>query len=271
MGSLAAPVVAGVVPQSTKVTYVSKLRHFKRWVVAGLMFITLTGLTLVMRPHWVTSWLSERLPEVVFSVETECPFVAVTIDDGPDAETTPLILDVLERHRAKATFFVITDRIAGNEQLLSRATTAGHELGNHMTRDETSHRLPAAIFKAELLRADAELQKFDGDLRWFRPGGGWVNQSMLHTVHEAGYRTALGSVYPFDATLSSPRFSAWYIRTNVRPGSVIVLHNGGSRGQRTVDALERILPTLKRKGLTVTTLSTLADLADGEGSCSQAF
>ena len=184
----------------------------------------------------------------------------MTIDDGPDEETTPLILDVLGRHGAAATLFVITDRIAGNEELLTRAIAAGHELGNHMTRDEPSHRLSISAFSTELQRADAKLSRFD-DVRWFRPGGGWFNTEMVEAARRVGYGTALGSVYPFDTMLPSPRFAVWYVRTQVRAGSVIVLHDGGARGRRTAAALEQILPALGQQGFSVVTLSALADMA----------
>ena len=84
---------------------------------------------------------------------------------------------------------------------------------------------------------------------------------MVEAARRAGYGTALGSVYPFDATLPSPRFVAWYVRTQVRAGSVIVLHDGGARGRRTAAALEQILPALERQSFSVTTLSALADMA----------
>ena len=235
-------------------------RRSQHWLITGVLLVALGSLIVFLRPHWVVSWLAKRSPDVLFFVETTRPVVALTIDDGPDEDTTPLILDVLDRHGAEATLFVITDRIAGNEELLTRAVSAGHELGNHMTRDGPSHRLPISVFSMELQRAGAELTRFD-DVRWFRPGGGWFNTEMVAAARRAGYGTALGSVYPFDTTLPSPRFVAWYVRTQVRAGSVIVLHDGGARGRRTAAALEQILPALERQGFSVTTLSALADMA----------
>jgi peptidoglycan/xylan/chitin deacetylase (PgdA/CDA1 family) len=235
-------------------------RRVTRWLLAGILLTALSGLTLFLRPHWVVSLLAKQYPDVLFAIETDKPAVALTIDDGPDEETTPLILDALERHGARATFFIITDRIPGNEALLRRAVAAGHELGNHMTRDERSRRLSSTAFATELLRADEKLRRFD-EVRWFRPGGGWFNDGMVEIARRAGYRTVLGSVYPFDAAVASAGFAAWHVKTQARPGSVIILHDGGARGRRTVAALELILPALERHGLAVTTLSGLADTA----------
>lgn len=235
-------------------------RRVTRWILAVVLVAVLSSLTLFSRPHWIVSPLAKRHLDVLFAIETDQPVVALTIDDGPDEETTPLILDVLERHKATATFFVITDRIAGNETLLTQAVSAGHELGNHMTRDERSRRLSSTAFATQFLRAHEELRRFD-EVHWFRPGGGWFNDGMVEIARRAGYRTVLGSVYPFDAALPSSRFAAWYVTTQARPGSVIILHDGGARGRRTAVALERILPALERQGFTITTLSALAGLA----------
>ena len=96
-------------------------------------------------------------------------------------------------------------------------------------------------------------------VRWFRPGSGWFNTDMLSIVHQHDYRCALGSVYPFDPQIPSARFAARYVLANVRPGSIIVLHDYGTRGERTLIALSTILPELRDRGWRVVTLSELVD------------
>jgi peptidoglycan/xylan/chitin deacetylase (PgdA/CDA1 family) len=71
-------------------------------------------------------------------VDTRAKAVALTLDDGPDAATTPAILDLLRQHGARATFLLITSRVPGNEELVRRMLAEGHEIGNHMPRDEPS-------------------------------------------------------------------------------------------------------------------------------------
>jgi peptidoglycan/xylan/chitin deacetylase (PgdA/CDA1 family) len=228
----------------------------KRWLPVALAVLLSLLLVVPLRPRWLVERLAERSPDVVYFVDTQRPMVALTIDDGPDSAATPLILDILKRHNAHATFFIITEKVPGNERLLQRMVAEGHEVGNHLTRDEPSIRLPSDAFEAELLTAHRELLRF-AEPRWFRPGGGWFNDRMLSTARRHGYRCALGSVYPFDATIPSARFAAWYVLANARRGSVIVLHDGGARGRRTAAALERILPELDRRGLEAGTLSIL--------------
>jgi peptidoglycan/xylan/chitin deacetylase (PgdA/CDA1 family) len=181
----------------------------------------------------------------------------LTLDDGPDAVTTPLILAELERHRARATFFLIAERVRGREQLVQQLVAAGHELGNHFTRDWPSIRLGAGEFERDLQDAHGLLAPH-GPVHWARPGSGWYSQAMIATMARQGYRCALGSVYPYDAMIPSAAFSRWHILRNVRPGAIIVLHDGGARGRRTVRVLRAVLPELQRRGFRVVTLSELA-------------
>ncbi|MEE9216783.1 MAG: chitin deacetylase family protein [Anaerolineales bacterium] len=198
---------------------------------------------------------------MTYSVQTEEPVVALTIDDGPDASTTPAILDLLHEYGAAATFFVITERIPGNEQLLERMIEEGHELGNHMTNEEPSIRLGREGFAADLGAADSTLSQFD-EIRWVRPGSGWFTANMIDTVESLGYRMALGSVYPFDHLIPSSWFASEFILWRIRPGDVIVLHDHRWRGERTADTLNRVLPELIDRGYRIVTLSELVDIGE---------
>lgn len=216
----------------------------------------LLGGVLFTQPRWLIA-LARGSDGVLFFVDGADSAVALTIDDGPDGATTPGILEVLARHRARATFFLISSRVPGNDSLIARIVAEGHELGNHLTHDEPSIRLGAGAFEAALVEADSVLSRF-GSLRWFRPGAGWYSDTLVAIARARGYRCALGSVYPYDALIPWPEFAAFQIRSTVRGGDVIVLHDGGARGRRTAAVLERILPALARRGLNVVTLSELA-------------
>lgn len=213
----------------------------------------------VFQPGWVVQMLASYWPNVLYAVDTQQPVVALTIDDGPDPVTTPKILELLAEHKARATFFVIGDRIAGNEALVNRVIAENHELGNHMMADEPSVQLSPAEFEQRMLAADEILSEF-AEIRWFRPGSGWYNRQMLSTLEKYGYQTALGSVYPFDPHIPSAWFAVQNVLWNVQPGSIIILHDTGERGQRTLATLEAILPELSRQGYQVVTLSDLTRL-----------
>jgi peptidoglycan/xylan/chitin deacetylase (PgdA/CDA1 family) len=181
----------------------------------------------------------------------------LTLDDGPDPATTPLLLAELRRYGARATFFLITDRVHGRERLVRRMVAEGHEIGNHLTDDRASIRLAEDEFARDVEESGRVLARF-GPVRWARPGSGWYSQAMVGTLTRHGYRCALGSVYSYDATIPWVAWSVWYIRRNVRPGAILVLHDGGARGERTIRILRAVLPYLHSRGFRVVSLSELA-------------
>lgn len=209
--------------------------------------------------HWKVRHLARDNPRVLYQVETQAKAIALTIDDGPDATTTPKILRVLEHYGAHATFFIITSRVPGNEELLRRIVAEGHELGNHLVRDEPSLKLPPAEFERQLVESHAVLSPFQTQ-RWFRPGSGRYDGRMLSTLEAHGYRCALGSVYPFDPQIRWSWFSKRFILSNARPGSVIILHDWDSKGRRTIKTLSNVLPVLVKRGYRVVTLTELESL-----------
>ena len=232
---------------------------------AGIALILIASLVAaLLHPARVVRWLAKKRPEVFYRLETDEPLVALTIDDSPHATVTPRILDTLAEYGAHATFFVIGDRVPGNEAILRRIVAEGHELGNHLMTNAPSIRLSAAEF-AEHLRQMHELLAPYGPVRWFRPGSGWYSGRMLDQLRTHDYRCAMGSAYAYDCQIPSARFVGWQVRRHVRPGAVIVLHDGAGTGPQTVVVLRRALPELARRGYRVVTLSELAALDVARG------
>src|SRR5919107_2903367 len=225
--------------------------------IAHLLGLLSVVAAALLRPGPVVRWLSQLFPDVLFQEANAGPLVALTFDDSPHATSTPRILDVLAAHDARATFFMIGEHVAGNEDVVRRLIAEGHELGNHMLSDAPSARLSAAEFERQLRQMHELLTGF-GPVRWFRPGHSWFNRRMLDQLHRHGYRCAMASAYAYEFLPISAPYAARHILLNVRPGGVIVLHDGPADQERTVAVLERILPALRHRGYQVVTLSELA-------------
>jgi peptidoglycan/xylan/chitin deacetylase (PgdA/CDA1 family) len=230
--------------------------RYTPYLAAAIGLLMVVAAALWTGPRWIVPRIAARSPGCLYTVPTRERAVALTLDDGPDAAHTPEVLEVLRANEARATFFLISGHVPGHEALVASVVAAGHELGNHLTRDERSIRLPPEAFEGAVREAGAVLGRF-ARVRWLRPGGGFYDAAMLRTIGQAGYECALGSLYPYDAHLPSVRVAAAYVLANARPGSVIVLHEGGARGQRTAETLRRVLPALRARGYRVVTLSEL--------------
>jgi peptidoglycan-N-acetylglucosamine deacetylase len=224
--------------------------------------LTVVGSALTALPRLMAQWAQLQSPDVLFHADISRPAVALTIDDGPSAATAE-ILDVLREHGVGATFFVIGSHLTEHPDLVARMVAEGHELGHHMLYDERSIALPADTFAARFDAVDSMLDELGGS-RVFRPGSGWFDQQMVEQAAERGYRTVLGSVYPFDAHLPSVRFASWYLLQNLVPGAIVVLHDGADRGARTAEVLRRVLPELHRQGYAVVSVSDLLAMKAAE-------
>jgi peptidoglycan/xylan/chitin deacetylase (PgdA/CDA1 family) len=230
-------------------------KKIKLFIISILVCLLLFA---VLHPsHLLFNIVSKLFPGAVYQFKTNKPFLALTIDDGPDSTNTPKILNTLSLYDARATFFLVSNRIKDNEQLVRRIVAEGHEIGNHLVRhDVASIHLSDVEFEKQLIRADSVLIQFS-EVRWFRPGSGWYSKEMIRTIRKHGYKCVLGSIYPLDPFIKWDWFTVNYVLSNANPGSIIILHDGPRKGQRTARTLQQILPKLIRKGLHVVTISEL--------------
>ena len=226
-----------------------------------LLGLALLGSALTALPSLVVEWARRDSPAVLFQVDTPAPLVALTIDDGPSS-ATPEILEVLREFGVHATFFVVGDHVADHPELTRRMVDEGHELGHHMMVDEPSIDLSPDTFRSRF-REMARILDGMGGSRVFRPASGWYDERMVRDAESLGYRTVLGSVYPFDAQLPFPGLASWYVRRWSAPGAILVLHDGPERGRRTARVLRTVLADLLDRGYGVVPVSELLERAAG--------
>lgn len=230
------------------------------WVIAGSLVALafLIAAALFSPPEWLLRCSTFAPRHVDFGFSTTDRLVALTVDDGPSEDAADGLLDVLQQHGAHATFFPWSAAASGQPEFMRRLVSEGHELGNHLTGERACWDIPLEEFSQELLDADRVLREFGGPIRWFRPPGAMATSAQYREIVGWGYRPVLGNVYPYDARIPSVNFAFAFVLWNVRPGAVIVLHDGPGRGARTVRLLQRLLPALGRRGYRIVTLTDLA-------------
>ena len=227
------------------------------------MPLAITGVLLAMAgaivwtaPNWLLDTIAGQYPGCLYRVPTRERILALTLDDGPDSSSTPGILAQLRKHGARATFFLVSGRVPGHERLVRSIVAEGHEVANHFSHQRPSIRLSGQEFEEDLLRTHQVLARLAQPV-WARPASGWYNRAMIEAMARHGYSCALGSVYPFDAIIPSVSWATHYILRNARPGAIVILHDGGSRGKRTAQVLAAILPTLQAREYRIVSLSEL--------------
>ena len=164
---------------------------------------------------------------------------------------------MLRRHRARATFFLIGERAQGYPSLVGRIAADGHEVANHLMRDEPSIRLPAPEFRRQLTQVHELLAPF-GDVMFFRPGSGWFTRRMLLDAAAQGYACALGTPLLLAVDYRNPRNTGRVLARRAHPGAVIVLHEGDESRAAVAAAADALLLELAQRNLSAITLSELA-------------
>ena len=277
----------------------------------------------------VLEWLTSG---ILYRVRTEEPVVALSFDDGPHGEFTPQVLEILERHEAKATFFLIGERAERNQELVERMRAAGHEIGNHYWKDGSVLGHSRAEFAEKLEKAEravgmeifgsksGPLQKAGlttpgtkkkqipnppecggfgmtregmGDAstefctgkaassrrtpegptsesaptsaqstaRLFRAPGGVAWPRQLRLARERGYTCVLGCAYPHDPMRPPVKYMKWLIEKNLRPGTIVIMHDGIRDARKSIEVLPQILEAGKRRGLRFVSIGRLVDVA----------
>lgn len=169
--------------------------------------------------------------------KTEVKRVYLTFDDGPVREITPQVLDVLDRHSAKACFFCIGSRIKGNEDIIRRAVASGHTVGIH----SWSHSPLFPFFgrkkiHGEILSCREALRNITGeDVRLFRPPFGVTDPAIAAAVKRSGCHTIGWSIRTFDTMEKTPEEVLGKVRRKLHPGAVILMHDRLPDCPRTLD------------------------------------
>lgn len=179
------------------------------------------------------------------------PVVALTFDDGP-SDYTPGFLDVLREKRVHGTFFEIGQEMPGREATMRRIMREGHEIGNHTTHHTA---LPGIAQIAPTTSLAESITHFRPCL--FRPPGGAVDSAVLSAAAADGLRAINWDVDPVD--WSTPGSGAVYSRvvSAARPGSIILMHDGGGDRSGTLAALPAIIDTLRARGYRFATVTEL--------------
>ncbi|MFJ9697319.1 polysaccharide deacetylase family protein [Kitasatospora sp. NPDC101183] len=175
--------------------------------------------------------------------------VYLTFDDGPSTAYTPKVLNVLARYGVHATFFEIGENVSAHPSVTSQVARQGHSVQNHSWSHPDLRRLSASSVNSQVTKTDRAIRAQTGRTpSCLRPPYGGVNASVRSRAAALGKQVVLWSVDPQDWARPGAGAIESRVLRNVRPGSVILMHDGGGDRSQTVAALPTIISTLKARG-----------------------
>ncbi len=187
----------------------------------------------------------------MFRLNDGKPSVYLTFDDGPIPESTPWLLETLEKFGAKATFFMVADNARRYPHLYEAVVNAGHAVGNHTFHHKPPFRQSTEEMMADVCLADEILHS-----SLFRPPHGLILPSQQKALSEAGYRIVMFDLNTLDYRADrTPQQIIDSVKRNVRPGCIINFHDSLKSIQKLKEALPTILSHLTSQGYSLPPLN----------------
>ncbi|WP_098743169.1 polysaccharide deacetylase family protein [Paenibacillus sp. EZ-K15] len=178
--------------------------------------------------------------------------VALTFDDGPHPKNTLKILDLLEKYDAKATFFMLGNRVDFYPEIVKEVADEGHELGNHTWNHKDLTTLSKVEGIKEVERTNQAIKSAAGrESTAFRPPYGAVNKQVQSAISSP---TVFWTIDTLDWKSRNPAAILNIVLENVRDGSIILMHDIHAT---TAEAVEPILKYLKKEGYEFVKVSEL--------------
>jgi peptidoglycan-N-acetylglucosamine deacetylase len=172
--------------------------------------------------------------------------VYLTFDDGPHPVWTPQVLDLLSEYDASAMFFVLGELAALNPGLIQRIAAEGHTIGNHSYNHPVMAGMSFSQFQWQIRATEQAVGPHMAPC--FRPPYGAMDGNTRNFAAQLGYQTILWDVDPRDWASPGAGVIADRVVHNTRPGSIVLLHDGGVNRAQTVQALRLILQRLSDQG-----------------------
>jgi len=198
--------------------------------------------------------------------------VAITFDDGPSPQWTPLILDELKKANVKATFFMLGEHVKKYPQVARRVAAEGHDIGNHTYSHHVLIYYKMDELESEIKEAEHIIRQVTGKTTvFFRPPKAWLTGEEKQKIKELGYQVVLWSLNSKDWVTFDDKYIIKYLLHHVRPGDIILFHDsggvftveGGNR-KETVLAIRKLIERLKERGYRCVTVSELLKMGKSQ-------
>jgi peptidoglycan/xylan/chitin deacetylase (PgdA/CDA1 family) len=177
--------------------------------------------------------------------------IYLTFDDGPTPEITERVLEILDKHHIKATFFCIGDNVRKHPEIVQKILSKQHSVGNHTYSHLKGWKTPTKIYisNTEACRMKLNSQFTIQNSQIFRPPYGKITPWQSFKLRKLGYKIIMWDVLSkdYDTSISAEKCYENVIK-NVSSGSIIVFHDSNKAKINILNSLEKTIETLKSKG-----------------------
>ncbi len=238
-----------------------RIKHFFFGLTAAVLSIMPLGSHIYgyadSRPEAVEASASKKLLPIYCVNTNGEKLVALTFDAAWGAEDTDQIIAVLDKYNVKATFFIVGDWVRKYPDAVRKFAAKGHDIANHSDRHPHVTQMSKEALKKDIMAAHAAIKEVTGkETNLYRPPYGEYNNTVIEAARECNYHTIQWDVdsldwkeYGLEALINRV-----VNHKNLRPGSIILLHNGS---KYTAQALDAIIRGILDKGYKIVPISEL--------------
>lgn len=193
----------------------------------------------------------------IYCVQTDKKQISISFDAAWGADDTVKILDILDKHNVKTTFFMTGGWVSTYPDMVKEIYSRGHDLGNHSENHKQMSKLDAASQKEEIMSVHQKIEELTGyNCFLFRPPYGDYNSELINTIYGCNH-------YPAQWNVDSLDWKDYGVESIIKTvtthkalgnGSIILMHNGA---KFTADALDTVLTNLKQQGYEIVPISQL--------------
>jgi len=195
-------------------------------------------------PARIPSWVKWVYPSFVWQMPGDEKALYLTFDDGPHPTITPIVLDLLSKYNAKATFFCIGDRAKRYPEILQRIRQEGHAIGNH-----TQHHVNGwATLDRDYIDQVNQAAEFIPS-KLFRPPYGRIKRSQAGLLQKEGYKVVMWTILSadYDHKLSKEECLSRVVR-RIESGDIYLFHDSEKGEERMLAVLPSLLKVATDKG-----------------------
>ncbi|MEH2287491.1 polysaccharide deacetylase family protein [Nostoc sp.] len=188
--------------------------------------------------------------------------IALTFDDGPWPESTAQVLDILKKNQIKATFFLIGQNVKNYPGLVKREIAEGQVIGNHTWHHWYQFLNPQAAAYEIDHTADLIYQVTGIKTNLFRPPGGIMHNGVASYARNSKYAIIRWSSDSVDYSRPAVPKLINNVFRKVKPGGIVLMHDGGGNRSKTVQALPEIIANFRKQGYKFVTIPELLEMQD---------